>query len=40
VLDALRAVVDTGALAIVATHDQRVIDIADTVVRLSSGRAR
>jgi ABC-type lipoprotein export system ATPase subunit len=38
VLDALRAVVATGTLAIVATHDQRVIDIADTVVRLASGR--
>jgi ABC-type lipoprotein export system ATPase subunit len=38
VLDALRAVVGTGTLAIVATHDQRVIDIADTVVRLASGR--
>jgi ABC-type multidrug transport system ATPase subunit len=38
VLDALRAVVGSGTLAIVATHDQRVIDIADTVVRLASGR--
>jgi ABC-type lipoprotein export system ATPase subunit len=38
VLDALRAAVATGTLAIVATHDQRVIDIADTVVRLASGR--
>jgi len=38
VLDALRAVVAAGTLAIVATHDQRVIDIAGTVVRLASGR--
>jgi ABC-type lipoprotein export system ATPase subunit len=38
VLDALRAVVAAGTLAVVATHDQRVIDIADTVVRLASGR--
>ncbi|MFI5889816.1 ATP-binding cassette domain-containing protein [Actinoplanes sp. NPDC051513] len=38
VLDALRAAVDAGTLAVVATHDQRVIDIADSVVRLNSGR--
>ncbi|GAA2655746.1 ABC transporter ATP-binding protein [Paractinoplanes durhamensis] len=38
VLDALRAAVQTGTLAIVATHDQRVIDAADIVVRLHSGR--
>jgi ABC-type lipoprotein export system ATPase subunit len=38
VLTAVRAAVDAGSLAVVATHDQRVIDIADTVVRLSSGR--
>ncbi|GIF19607.1 ABC-type lipoprotein export system ATPase subunit [Actinoplanes tereljensis] len=38
VLAALRAAVDTGTLVIVATHDQRVIDVADTVVRLHSGR--
>jgi ABC-type lipoprotein export system ATPase subunit len=38
VLGALRAVVRTGTLAVVATHDQRVIDIADTVLRLTSGR--
>ena len=38
VLGALRAVVAAGTLAIVATHDQRVIDIAGTVVRLASGR--
>jgi ABC-type lipoprotein export system ATPase subunit len=38
VLDALRAAADAGSLVVVATHDQRVIDVADTVVRLSSGR--
>ncbi|GAA0535609.1 ATP-binding cassette domain-containing protein [Paractinoplanes ferrugineus] len=38
VLDALRAVVESGTLAIVATHDQRVIEAADNVVRLRSGR--
>ena len=38
VLDALRAVVAAGTLAVVATHDQRVIDIAGPVVRLASGR--
>ncbi|MFF5289964.1 ATP-binding cassette domain-containing protein [Paractinoplanes globisporus] len=38
VLDALRAAVGAGTLAVVATHDQRVIDVADTVVRLASGR--
>ncbi|MFC7272994.1 ATP-binding cassette domain-containing protein [Paractinoplanes rhizophilus] len=38
VLTAVRAAVDAGSLAVVATHDQRVIDIADTVVRLSSGQ--
>ena len=38
VLGALRAAVDAGTLAIVATHDQRVIDVADTVIRLASGR--
>ncbi|GIM96067.1 ABC transporter ATP-binding protein [Paractinoplanes toevensis] len=38
VLDALRAAVGTGTLVIVATHDQRVIDVADTVIRLHSGR--
>ena len=38
VLDALVAAVGSGTLALVATHDQRVIDTADTVVRLSSGR--
>lgn len=38
VLDALRAAVTGGTLVLVATHDQRIIDVADEVVRLSSGR--
>jgi ABC-type lipoprotein export system ATPase subunit len=38
VLDALRAAVRSGTLVIVATHDQRVIEAADQVVRLQSGR--
>jgi len=38
VLDALTAAVDAGTLAIVATHDQRVIDAAATVIRMHSGR--
>jgi ABC-type multidrug transport system ATPase subunit len=38
VLDALRAVVKSGTLVVVATHDQRVIEAADHVVRLESGR--
>lgn len=38
VLDALRAAVVAGTLVIVATHDQRVIEAADHVVRLESGR--
>ena len=33
VLDAVRAAVGAGTLAVVATHDQRVIDIADSVIR-------
>ena len=37
VLEALRAAVAQGTLALVATHDQRVIDIADVVVRMHSG---
>jgi ABC-type lipoprotein export system ATPase subunit len=40
VLAALAAAVRTGTLAVVATHDQRVIDVADTVVRLSQGLGR
>jgi len=38
VLDALAAAVNAGTLVLVATHDQRVIDAADTVVRMRSGR--
>jgi ABC-type lipoprotein export system ATPase subunit len=38
VLDALAAAVGAGTLVLVATHDQRVIDIAGEVVRLRSGR--
>lgn len=37
VLAALAAAVSAGTLAVVATHDQRVIDVADTVVRLGQG---
>ncbi|MGK5680631.1 ABC transporter ATP-binding protein [Actinoplanes sp. URMC 104] len=37
VLEALTAVVRSGTLAVVATHDQRVIDVAGTVVRMRSG---
>ena len=38
VLDALSAAVRAGTLALVATHDPRVIDTADRVVRMRSGR--
>ncbi|GIF01526.1 ABC transporter ATP-binding protein [Paractinoplanes rishiriensis] len=38
VLTALAEAVRAGTLAIVATHDQRVIDVAGEVVRLRSGR--
>ncbi|XVV16192.1 ABC transporter ATP-binding protein [Actinoplanes sp. CA-131856] len=38
VLDALSAAAATGTLVLVATHDQRVIDIAGQVIRLRSGR--
>ena len=38
VLEALTAAVAAGTLVVVATHDQRVIDIADVVVRLHCGR--
>ena len=38
ILDALAAAVAGGTLALVATHDQRVIDAAGTVVHLRSGR--
>ena len=37
-LDALVAAARAGTLVLVATHDQRVIDVADETVRLSSGR--
>lgn len=40
VLDAMRTAVEGGTLVVVATHDQRVIDIADTVIRLASGRVQ
>ena len=38
VLDAVAAAVRAGTLAIVATHDPRVIEVADTVIGLRSGR--
>ncbi|SNY74806.1 ATP-binding cassette domain-containing protein [Paractinoplanes atraurantiacus] len=38
VLDALATAATTGTLVLVATHDQRVIDIAGQVIRLHSGR--
>jgi ABC-type lipoprotein export system ATPase subunit len=38
VIDALTAAVAGGALVLVATHDERIIDVADEVIRLSSGR--
>jgi ABC-type lipoprotein export system ATPase subunit len=38
VLAALGAAVSSGTLALIATHDRRVIDTADTVVHLRSGR--
>jgi ABC-type lipoprotein export system ATPase subunit len=38
ILDVLGAAVSAGTLALVATHDQRVIDAADQVVHLRSGR--
>jgi len=38
ILDVLHAAVRTGTLALVATHDPRVIDTADVVVRMRSGR--
>ena len=37
VLDALRAAVAGGTLVLVATHDERIIDVADEVLRLRSG---
>jgi ABC-type lipoprotein export system ATPase subunit len=38
ILAALGAAVSAGTLALVATHDHRLIDTADTVVHLRSGR--
>ena len=38
VLDVLAAAVRGGTLAVVASHDPRVIDTADVVVRMRSGR--
>ncbi|XVU29071.1 ABC transporter ATP-binding protein [Actinoplanes sp. CA-054009] len=38
VLNALSDAAATGTLVLVATHDQRVIDIAGQVIRLHSGR--
>jgi ABC-type lipoprotein export system ATPase subunit len=38
VLDVLTVVVRTGTLVVVATHDPRVIEIADQTIHLRSGR--
>jgi ABC-type lipoprotein export system ATPase subunit len=38
ILEALAAAVSSGTLALVATHDPRVIETADVVVHLRSGR--
>ncbi|MCM4076112.1 ABC transporter ATP-binding protein [Paractinoplanes hotanensis] len=38
VLSALTTAVTDGTLALVATHDQRIIDLADTLLPLRSGR--
>jgi ABC-type lipoprotein export system ATPase subunit len=38
VLDAVKAAVSGGTLVLVATHDERIIDVADDVLRLRSGR--
>jgi len=38
VLDVLAAAVRSGTLALVASHDPRVIESADVVVRMRSGR--
>jgi ABC-type lipoprotein export system ATPase subunit len=38
ILDVLTSVVRDGTLALVASHDQRVIDAAGVVVRMHSGR--
>lgn len=37
VLEAITAAVRAGTLAVVATHDQRVIDVADRVIPIVSG---
>ncbi|HET7487043.1 MAG TPA: ABC transporter ATP-binding protein [Acidimicrobiales bacterium] len=37
ILDLLRAVVEPGRLAVVATHDERLLSIADVVVDLEDG---
>ncbi|GIJ54515.1 ABC transporter ATP-binding protein [Virgisporangium aurantiacum] len=37
VIDALKAAVAGGTLVLVATHDERIIDVADDVLRLRSG---
>jgi ABC-type lipoprotein export system ATPase subunit len=34
----MRAITDSGAAVVVATHDPAVIDAADQVVRLDHGR--
>jgi ABC-type lipoprotein export system ATPase subunit len=38
ILAVLAATVRAGTLAVIATHDQRVIDVADRVIRMESGR--
>jgi ABC-type lipoprotein export system ATPase subunit len=38
ILDAVVVAARAGALVLVATHDQRVIDVADETIRLRSGR--
>jgi ABC-type lipoprotein export system ATPase subunit len=38
VVTALRALGDRGVTMVVATHDPRVIDVADSVIRLDHGR--
>lgn len=38
VLELLTGAVRAGTLALVATHDPRVIDVADVVIRMRSGR--
>jgi ABC-type lipoprotein export system ATPase subunit len=38
VLSALTAAVSSGTLVVVATHDQRIIDLADDLLPLRSGR--